>query len=393
MSFPDSSPSSPRKRKRVDPSSAPLPSHLPHDSINPFSYTPGTILQFSHAGLSETDANPLNYVPQFPHRSLDHHSAGRNVESDSDGEADDDAQTEKKKAPPRRPGGHFDALLQSVHRFLDDGAVDEAARAYGLLLQLRPHGVSVDVRHHSIWALGAEILMRHGEKKVKSDEARAKATQRPKRWGSAANMNKVKAYFDTLIQQHPYDYKHPRSVSAVDFWLALLGCEMYNTHTEHIMALERLENVPEDWDEETETTEEPYDPDGSFGAGEARLDQRREAVRLQALTAMRDLTKRMDGLMEDLPYSKNQHFLRLRAMAALYVADLVVPVADVSTLDMEEAHRRRELEQVTARSVLQKILDYGGALDQAALTILYPSGEEEDDHSMPLFSSLPIRGL
>ncbi|KAM0438865.1 hypothetical protein ACHAPT_001626 [Fusarium lateritium] len=392
------------KRKRLafsqddDDLSSSLPSHLPQDSINPHSHTPSIVAQFAIAGLSETDLDPAQQIPDFPHRGFDRSFAGRDeseAEEDPDTEADDDAAVaKKKKKPRRRRGGHFEVLLQSIHHFLDQGEIEKASRAYGVLLQLRPSGGPVDLRHHSLWAIGAEILMRQGERTSSSREDKpGEEKVAPKRWGRAENMNKVKAYFDTLIQQHPYDHKHPQSVSEVDFWLALLSCEMYNTHTEHVLALDRMAR-----DVDQGSRRESFGHDDSFGSDDtetqkARMTQRKEELRLQALATMKDITKRMDGRMREMPYSRNQHYLRLRAMASLYIADLVLPTGPTSAVRFQEAQKARQMERRAAKDELQKIITHGGELDEAAMAILNPSEDSEEDTSIPLYSSLPIRGL
>ncbi|KAK7415618.1 hypothetical protein QQX98_005762 [Neonectria punicea] len=393
-----------------DPSSSIVsrPAHLPQDSINPLSHTPGMVYQFATAGLAETDEDPSQLIPDFPHRGLGRAAGlGRDVESDSDPETDDDGTKEKDKKSKKKNatvrgrgrGGPYEVLLQSVHQLIDQGDIDKAARAYGLLLQMRPGGAVVDVRRHSLWAIGAEILMRQGEQPrgINSDgdtdhDDLGVTSGGLRRWGRAANMNKVKAYFDTLIQQHPYDYKHPRVICAVDFWVAMLSYEIYNAHTEHVIALDRAVNAVEDEARQSVGIDDSYGSEEPE-AREGQLKRRKEELRLQALATMRAITKRMGGLMQDLPYSRNHDLLRLRAMASLYVADLVVPVADVSSLGIHEAQHARQMEQQIARDSLMEIVNKGGQLDEAALAILYPSEEGGKDTAVPLYSSLPIRGL
>ncbi|KAM5348490.1 hypothetical protein ACJ41O_008314 [Fusarium nematophilum] len=398
------------KRKRPvlaipdDDSASSRPSHLPPESINPLSHPPGVVAQFAIAGLSDTDENPSQKIPDFPHRGLGRGASSRTVEpeneaEDPDTEGDEAAARPRNKTLRRARGGHFDVLLQSIHHFLDQGDIEKASRAYGLLLQLRPSGLPVDIRRHSLWAIGAEILLRRGEQLSPDDEmpgVKDKDTdtpERPKRWGRAANMSKVRAYFDTLIQQHPYDYKHPRTVSALEFWLALLSCEIYNTHTEHVLALDCAAKEAEEG-----SRHESFGQDESFGSDEtesheARLAQTKDQLRLQALASMQEITKRMDGLMQDLPYSRNQDYLRLRAMASLYIADLVLPVGPASVIKLQEAQKARQMEQQRAREALKKYIAYGGVLDEAVVAILNPEEGSEEDASIPLYSSLPIRRL
>ncbi|KAF5025191.1 hypothetical protein F66182_2767 [Fusarium sp. NRRL 66182] len=377
------------KRKRTDHIPDGIPSSLPL-SLNPLSHSPSTVAQFAIAGLSETDEDPSQRIRDFPHRGLTS-AVEPETDEDPETEGDEAARPKPKRTTTPKRGGHFDALLQSVHCFLDQGAIEKASRAYGLLLQLRPSGHPVDIRHHDLWAIGAEILMREGEGPSEDqDEAESGPV---KRWGRAANMSKVKAYFDTLIQQHPYDYRTPNVVSALDFCIALFSCEIYNAHTEHVLALNRLaHNV------EQGPRRGSYGHDDSFGSDDTETDevravQKRDELRLQSLSAMQDITKRMDMLMQDMPYSRNQHYLRLRAMASFYIADLVLPASSSSMLQTQEAQRARQTEQTRARDALEKIVTYGGELDEAALNVLKPSDDSEGDTSIPLYPTLPIRGL
>ncbi|KAG8676061.1 hypothetical protein FPOAC2_02141 [Fusarium poae] len=390
------------KRKRLETADDDeFPSSFPTGSINPLSHSPGVIAQFAIAGLSEADEDPSQRIRDFPHRGLVEHGASAvEVESDEDPETEGDeaARPKSKKNTTRKRGGHFDVLLQSTHHFIDEGEMEKAARTYGLLLQLRPSGLPVDVRHHDLWAIGAEILMRQGEVSARERQEDQEKSSKPlKRWGRAENMSKVRAYFDTLIQQHPYDYKTPNIVSAFDFWIAMFSCEIYNTHAEHTLALERLSSSAEE-----DYRRESFGHDDSFGSddlesSEARLVRKKDELRRQTLSAMRDITKRMDALIQDMPYSRNQQYLRLRAMASLYIADLVVPIGPGSMpqtqTQPEHEQQARLKEQDRARKYLMRIVTYGGELDNAALRVLNPSDDSEGDTSLSLYSSLPIRGL
>lgn len=386
-----------------------LPSHLSRDSINPLSHSPNLLFQFRVAGLSETDVNPTEEVSDFPHRAPGRQYSHENVESD-DTEVD---QEQKKKTAATATNKsfkdpHFETLLQSVHQFLDQGEIEKASRAYGLLLQLRPHGLPVDLRHHNLWAIGAEIVMRQGERTTASRETTAAASavgggggggKSKRRWGSAANMNKLKAYFDTLIQQYPWDHKRPQAIGALDFWLAVYNCEVYNTHVEHAMALDRLEHEDNDWDDDTDFIHDTFGVDEHAyqkevpDSRDVKLLQHKEKLRLQALASMKDITTRMDSLMQNVPYSKNTHFLRLRATAALYLADLAEPLLPSGPLVIEEARRHRHTETQIARRALRKVLDDGSTLDAPSQAILQAEDEDEDDSTMSLNASLPIRGL
>ncbi|PNY23967.1 Uncharacterized protein TCAP_06087 [Tolypocladium capitatum] len=425
------------KRKRASSTDALGSSWSPFPSdgvINPFSRSPGERLQLSVAGISDTDVDPTREIKDFPHRGFDRGTPGSAEESEPDnvGEGQwsdvEDGNHSSRSSLERNgergvaavdQGGHLDVLLRSIHQFLDQGDVAKAARAFGLILQLRPGSRPIDVRKHNLWAMGAEILMREGEEPpsqqqqqqqqgeaapTASDESSPGYTgiRMPARWGSPVNINKVKAYFETLIQKHPYDPKFNRSVSALDFQLAMLGCEIYNVYAEHTAALARADEDASARDRHhlADDVEQPVEfiSDEAHGLEahehQAKLRAHRDQLRAQALVAMRDITDRMDTLMQQLPYYKNNHFLRLRATASLYAADLVVPASQTTPPQRHEAGNRRQLERQAAIDALHRLAENGGELDRTAQAILDGQVErgEESPSPSPLYSSLPIRG-
>lgn len=387
------------KRKRVSTETtiadSSRPSHLPPDSINPFSRSPGQLLQFSIAGLNDTDEDSSLKISDFPHRGLNYGLGGRGVKSESEVEGETSHQGhEDKLRPVTLRERQVTILLQSIYQFMDRGNVSKAARAYGLILQIQPHGKPVDIRHHSLWAIGAEILMRHGEAPVpETVEMKANKSAVPARWGHAANMNKVKAYFETLIQQYPYDYRMPQKISALDFWLAMLSCEIYNAHAEHVIALNRLEEESQDWDEDLDGTmgNDEEVPESPQERRETMLNELKEELRKKTLATMRDISSRMDNIAHIQPFPKSHSFLKLRATASLYLADLVVPIVPTSEFAEQEGQERRHNEQETARVTLEKVLELGGHLDRTAMVFLGAGDEEPNSPATPIFSSLPIR--
>ncbi|UNI22076.1 hypothetical protein JDV02_007999 [Purpureocillium takamizusanense] len=464
------------KRKRVGPVGADEfeSSGLKHNdrasgAINPFSRTPSERHQLHVAGLSDTEEDPTHGIKHFPHRGFGRRvsikgvdgSGGELFDNDDDDEhgqrasqAPEAIQGARRSTPADPRGSHLDVLLRAIHQFLDRGQVALAAKAYALVLQLRPGSRPIDVRQHGLWALGAEILMREGEdvtprppvaggggaaaaaahgsgppvpalvKQEAGDGDGFSARQPtasaagqssmfptshgsdrvPRRWGSPSNMPKVKAYFETLIQQHPYDYKFPRSVSALDFQLAMLGCEIYNVYAEHRWALARAEaevEVPEDEDQQSLAGVSNNEDHGrGYGREEAsdpqsRLDVRKDEIRLRAVAGMDDITRRMDTLMQQLPYRKSHHFLRMRATASLYLADLVVPAGQVAGEHVHHAELRRQRELETAVNVLDRLLENGGELDDVARAVLEGQHVKAEEYLSPppLYPSLPIRGV
>ncbi|KAJ4353038.1 hypothetical protein N0V85_009610, partial [Neurospora sp. IMI 360204] len=139
---------------------------------------------------------------------------------------------------------------------------------------------------------------------------------------------------------------------------------------------------------------------------EVRLRSEKEKLRLKALEQMRDVARRMDAVMENTPYNKDVEMLRLRAMVALYVGDLSVPVsaaeeADTQEeeggggrwkssheerIDEEEGRRAQAAERERARGLFVKMREMkGGELEEGDEWILElisgvggGDGEDED---------------
>ncbi|KAJ9131174.1 hypothetical protein NKR23_g11831 [Pleurostoma richardsiae] len=410
------------------------PVHLPHDSINPLSHSPGTLKQASTAGLAHYEQLPSLLIHGFPHRPLPRpadparrRQAQQRTEdeeddrgdetpgpvSDAEGEEDDGILGRRKDRAAERKrdaqDAHLGFLTGVVLRCLEEGDIERARRAFGLLRRSEVQGKPVDLRRNGLWALGAEILMREGEGKGGEGGAGgAQAAERvPRRWGAAADIGKVKTYFEGLIRQYPYNRLFPRSVSAVDFWPAMLGCEFYHIYTQHRLALERLEIEAETWEDVEDPIEEPIGYEEEEGEAvdelrltgrERRLREEKDSIKQEILAGMRDVAKRMNDLMENQPYSTNLEMLRLRGMVALYMGDLVLPPAPRSPEEDFEGQSSRDYERDQARRMFRSIVEHGGRLDRWIEHFLDPDGvieeeEEEEEPEAPMFfSSLPIRG-
>lgn len=310
-------------------------SDLPSDTINPLSRSQRQLQQFAVAGLGETDPDPAAADPLFPHRGSRHGPL-----LSRDGDEDEDGGKKPRLSGTSQMDKHVQTLLESVYQFLDGGDMGKAARAYGIILQLQPGGHPVDIRRHHLWAIGAEILMREGELPPGSeDSATAESNRRRQRWGSAANMSKVKAYFETLIQQHPWDHRRPNTICALDFWLAQLRCEIYNVQAEHRIALQSLEDDPPSIDVEMDDTLDP----STFSSTQELMEERgaaaRDRLRQQAFAATRDIAYRMSRLMQDQPYSGNLQFQQLLLTVSSYMDDLEASLTP-STSHVAQKSRR-----------------------------------------------------
>ncbi|KAJ6784727.1 hypothetical protein PWT90_07364 [Aphanocladium album] len=395
-------------------------------AINPHSHPPAKLAQFAVAGLSDADEDPGKDIKDFPHRGFGHKPAEPALESDyetaweddTDGDEQAETQTPKPKRAPDAQRKHLAVLTRSMHQFLGQGEVVKAARAFGLALQLRPYYRPVDIRRDNLWALGAEVIMREGEEQrnemnrnqntsqTNNDGVELGATgglQIPQRWGSAANMNKLRAYLETLVQQYPYDYRSPKKISALHFNISLYSCEIYNIFTEHTAGLAGAgtnadESLVDDSlvDEDSEMRLETLVEDESFHAARGRRKEAtsdpKDKVRQQSLAAIKAVAARLDALMREMPYTKNHELLRLRATASLFMADLAVPFDKAAHPDLRtvEEARRRDIE--VAKQALQMILATGGTLDATSQAL---AESDDADEGLPIeaqiYSVLPIR--
>lgn len=431
---------------------------LPSDIINPHSYSESTIKQLHIAGLTDNDFLPSTYIPQFPHRPIqpshlhqsddpafgDDDDDSQN-EDDQDGNGEDErgastatdaspSKAKKKELKARRAKSMRDAqshhlgfLTNVILRALEEGDITRAKRAFGLVRRSEVRGKPVDLRRNGLWSLGAEVLMRDGEdtqaqqQQQQQQQLGQEEVRRPRRrWGCAANMPQLRSYLEGLVRQYPYNRLHPESISDVDFYPVLFGCEFYNTWAEHRLALERLEQDSEAWSDLDDIPVEVYADD--YLENEFNNDNNAEAPQVQELTGrerrlreakaelglraqhtMLDIATRMDALMEDAPYKSNIEMLRLRGMVALYVGDLSMAPPPRTNDEEEEGFRIRDEERDRAGRLFRKIRDQGGRVDAFTEKWLghgrgEDSGGEEDEDDMdsassglPVFSSLPMR--
>ncbi|KAI1448169.1 hypothetical protein F5Y02DRAFT_336884 [Annulohypoxylon stygium] len=428
------------------------PSHLPSDSINPLSHPPDTLRQFAVAGLSPEDEVPSKIHPLFPHKQLPSGSGGRQgARHDSVAtaatalESEDDrtvARTQDKSTTVKQLTErfkHLSTMTAIMHRCLNDGDIARAKRAFGLIVQSK----FVDIRLGGLWAVGSEILIRDGEgdEEQKRQQQLLQSSlpsspplpqqQRPAvneneqagmcRWGSAANMDKVRFYFENLIQQHPHDPLRPHLTSALDFWPALFGVEIYNLDAEFRGAVRRLEaSLPEENEDSfmaddddddamgmgSDMDVDMADPDEAFEArrrqreqGKKRLEwAARDDLRSETMSAAERIARQMDATMENKPYATHRGLLWLRANLALFIGDLYIPSrllaedhgeesedqlrARTESIEERGALDRRKEEHIRARTLFRKILDGRGELDGWALKFLNAGEDDEHDVSV-----------
>jgi hypothetical protein len=316
----------------------------------------------------------------------------------------DEVVANKRHTPGRGPMlrlQHLSVLTTILQRCLQDGDIARASRAWAMLIRAQVAGRGIDLRESGYWGIGAELLIRNSARRRRysyddseEEEENGREVQDTgideKRWGSAEGLQKAKDYYERLILQHPYKRQFHGSVTAVDFWPVMVGCEIYGIQYEQREGLRKISEQEGDDDggersgsqsDESEEDAEEVDigEDARFiweqkrkvrrmrRRAERRWTERNE-IRQTALAASEKITARMDDVMSMPPYSDSHNMLRLRGMLALYIGDLSVPDLPLedeegSDANEETAERNRKLgrgNQDTERRFLfrQRINDH-----------------------------------
>lgn len=394
----------PKKRPFSAISSSPYNhnSQLPADSINPLSHPPSLLQQFAVAGQPIDQAAPSATYPAFPHRPLPGPRAPSLADDDGADESEDDPEQvrrrdlwDKSRVAVLRRNAQYDqqlgGLIGHVERSLATGDVARARRAFGLLVRSKIRGKPVDLRHNELWALGAEVLLH--------EAAAAAAAPPPTGAGDEIpaltedGIRRVRAYYDGLIRQHPYNKQHPDATSSLHFYRAKLAHEVDFVYRAQRQALQLLEAEGAD----DHGTGMDLDPPGSgdeeydayasaYRDRESRLLPEKDKLRERALGRMHEIATEMSNVMAKAPFSTDHELLRLRAMAQLYMADL-------SLLPEPRKQRGRSIGESEASKLrkaamadIKKILRNGGEVGEAWLRDLVKNGvgeqgqgDEEDD--------------
>ncbi|KAI1779710.1 hypothetical protein F4818DRAFT_400286 [Hypoxylon cercidicola] len=379
-------------------------SQLPSGSINPRSYSPDTLHQLAVAGLEPEDDVPSATYPLFPHRPLPSTRTSdlrrlRETRARIPYRGDPIAAERRADAAAAKLYAgclrHLSTLTAVVHRCLAEGDIPRAKRAFGLLVSTK----DVDIRQAGLWAVGSEILMRDGE----ADQRQRQTGYQERRWGTAANVDKVRDYFETLIQQHPHDVHRPHQTSALDFWPALFGIEIWSLDAGFRAAFLQLRAEEGDENDEDEMAYEDDEDDEQQQRKREVARAARDELRRGTRDAAEHIARRMDQTMENAAFGASRVLLRARGNLSLYIADMCLPsrlvdededsrareglslnqIEDLLRQRAESAdeygalsRRRDELEK--ARGFFRKILDGGGEVDESVRKFLF--AEEDEGH-------------
>ena len=290
----------------------------------------------------------------------------REEEEDGDeikkGDAEGDVKEERAERGPRLRLQHLSVLTTILQRCLLEGDIQRASRAWAMLIRAQVGGRGVDLRGSGYWGIGAELLIRSLDRKrnysYDEESDNEEEEEGMKRWGRKEGLEKARDYYERLILQHPYKRQFDGSVSALDFWPAMVGCEIYGIQFEEKEGLRRVareEEEDEGGERSGSQSEESEDDaeddnagvDGAFAVHQRRKTRRmrrraerrwveRDEIRKTALVASEKIAARLDDLMTTPPYSDSHNLLRLRGMIALYLGDLSIPEMPLDEADEED---------------------------------------------------------
>ncbi|CZT03733.1 uncharacterized protein RAG0_10401 [Rhynchosporium agropyri] len=343
----------------------------PPATTNPLSLTPLEIAQYQLAGLELNEALPE--VNGFPHRALPQEYGAQDKKARERGRRnDEDMSLEREETGAKEEDGyedegiskrgpwlrnqHLSVLTTILHRCLGEGDIKRASRAWAMLLRMQIAGRGIDIRSTGYWEIGAGLLVRSLDKKkkfsydndesdVEEESAIEEDTGIERRWGSKEGLDLAKSYYERLILEFPYNRQYQMSVSALDFWPAMVGCEIYGVQIEQKEGLRKVAQQEKKDNEDDGSGDESMDSDESeeedtegdiFEMNQRRKEKvrqkraekrwlERDEVRQTALVASEAIAAKLDEVMTIPPYSDSHNLIRLRGMLALYIGDLSVP--------------------------------------------------------------------
>lgn len=377
-----SQPSQPSQR------SSPAPSEVSTHIANPLSLNDAERAQYLLAGLPLDTELPSTTYTSFPSKSLPEDAIIEDGGWTTAGE-----QTDVEITKTRETRGsylklrHLGVLTAIVQRCLLEGDIQKATKAWSLLLRAQVGGRGLDLRSTAYWGIGAELLIRSGQARPlgkrplsslldhdedsdrehdNDDELRKRQQGGPPSWGTKEGIAAAKEYYERLILQHPYLRQFADvSVSSLDFWPAMLSCEVYGVQQEFETSMATLSTQDSEGEKESEEENDedsladdsidPSDPNAYQNRMEEleqrrldRMDARRELrekekewtkkepIRRRALEAATSIATRMDELMTGPPWTDSSTLLRLRGCVALWVGDISVPTPWTSTHEDDE---------------------------------------------------------
>ncbi len=322
------------------------------------SLTASTVAQYRAAGHSFEDAVPAH---PFPHAPVDYLSRKGKTKSKVKKEvasyvANPSVGAQPSEVPssgPRtRREQHLGVVTTIMHRCLLNGDYERAGRAWGMLLRAR----GFDVRKQGKWGIGAEILFRVDGQRAASrpNEQQLDGRYRESEdvphhvnsdWFSEEGFLKARSYYERLILQYPSRRQHLHStIDSRTFYPAMFSLWIYEVQEKSRRRREERSSRPEtnqrhqrsntssSVDSHGEVSRsgasEPAPEDKHASGDEMSLDSTNALdngeQRSEELRGAQEIAARLDELFMSPPYDRQAELLRMRAMVALWIGDLLL---------------------------------------------------------------------
>ena len=257
---------------------------------------------------------------------------------------------------------HLDNVTAILHKCMLKGDWDRAHRAWGLLIRTEISGRGIDIRRHGRWSIGAELLMRRG--------ARPNLSQHPNELHESSIENDspftdegfklARSYYERLILQYPHTQHTHHTLNASAIYPALFNIWIYSVQDRSKRAKHTLE------------TQRRGSVESASSTGSLRKETRKH-IRDRELEDATAIATRMDELILSPPYDTDTTLLHMRAMVALWLADLHVQASKSATSDASEVS--------------------DASADSIAVTSHRPQARAERRRAREIFSKLEAQGV
>ncbi|KAF2201562.1 hypothetical protein GQ43DRAFT_371203 [Delitschia confertaspora ATCC 74209] len=202
---------------------------------------------------------------------------------------------------------HLQILTTILHHCLLQGDYHRAGRAWGMMLRTQVAGRPIDLRSHSRWGIGAELLLHRNTHSRNTRTFQNETGNQPSSYGedlfTPEGFEKARFYYERLIVQYPNRKQHPNSIDELTFYPAMFSLWIYEVCERSKHAQKEIRNV--------------------------ELQQARE------------ISARLDQLITSPPFDKRAELLQLRGMLCLWEADLIEGATkkDYDSWDKSEAQQ------------------------------------------------------
>lgn len=221
---------------------------------------------------------------------------------------------------------HTKVMYTLVHKCLLERDFARAERAFGLLLRTEHLGKLPDLRNQNLWGIGAEILLhRNTQENTPSDRA-LKVRRTSSDWKGYED---VKQYYENLIIQFPYRNQQPNALSAAQMYPVLFGFWIASVDDKHQAAIRSIERVSGN-SEEDHTLEQ-----------QDRLDN----IRRSTLAGVQEINRRLDEVVQSIPYSNDPILWKLKGHMYLWMNDLSRSYHEEDTLHRSDSDGPNDLDQ------------------------------------------------